>query len=85
VAAGSTCEISGITDRHFSLAALKDVAQHTGTRVGRGAGGGGILRTTCVGPSSGQGFLAPGYHVRSLAILTFASLPICLTSALCRV
>ena len=85
VAAGSTCEISGITDRHFSLAALKDVAQHTGTRVGRGAGGGGILRTTCVGPSSGQGFLAPGYHVRSLSILTFVSLPICLTSALCGV
>jgi len=62
VPVGSTCEISGITARSFSLETLQDIAPQKGAQVGRKAGGSG-LRTTCPGTVSGQGFLPAGYHV----------------------
>ena len=54
----STCEISGITQREFSLSALKGIS---GSERGSGAS---LLRTTCPrGVGGRSGGLAAGYHV----------------------
>jgi len=61
--ASLACEISGITQKIFSLSNLKDVRAGGATSGGGGGGGAGLLRTTCPGPASGRGFLPAGYHV----------------------
>ena len=66
---GSTCEISGIMSKYFSLAALKDISQEKGSSKQGVGTAHGSLRTTCPQLAPGQGYLSPGYHVRVVSIL----------------